>query len=570
MTPQKTPREPSKWTMTWEIVRLARLMTPRMSALLSTYLLLTPLNAATDGLAWLLLVNVFSARTGLTAADYLAWLPAGLRTDNNYQLVAVCLLFLLKAALTVAIFSLEGTVQAKIRRGLQEHTLGAIMRGRWDILRQGNVGQWTGVATEESALFANYFIMGARALYAFLMFALLAAMAVYVNPRLSLLMLVVTLPAGLLLRHLYQRHAAVSSRIAAGRQRFAADATERLSGLFQIKAFGDLAPHLKAGLAGQDDFTRTEISLATLTGLINAFSPLLLPILLVAFALWTSAQGQSISAQIRVLGSVGILGFRAVSQLNILVGSIGNLTSVSGCLTPVLHSCLIPPQPEHEPLPEPLVGVELKGVGYSYHDQRVLQDETFAIASGRIFLITGESGGGKTTLANLISALYEPDAGEVVYVGASGRRYDARRYRAKIGYVTQDVFLFRGSVRHNLDPWAQSPEKELWRCLEQAGASAFVKANGGLDATVAEAGRSLSGGERRRLAIAATLAQHADCLILDEVTNGLDEGAKGALVETIAALSRSTLVIAISHDLAAFDKVETEIHAMTPKAAKPA
>jgi ABC-type multidrug transport system fused ATPase/permease subunit len=558
----------TKWTMTWDIVRRARLMTPRMIALLSTYLLLTPLNAAADGTAWLLLVNVFSSRTGLGAADYLAWLPAALRTNGNYQLVAVCFLFILKAALTVAIFALEGTVQATIRRNLQEHNLAAVMRGRWDFLRQGNVGQWTGVVTEESALFANYFIMGVRALYAFLMFALLASMAVYVNPKLSLLMLVVLLPAGLLLRFLYQRHAAVSSRIAAGRQRFSADATERLSGLFQIKAFGDIAPHLKAGLAGQDDFTRTEISLAALTGLINAFSPMLLPILLVAFALWTSAQGQSISAQIHVLGSVGILGYRAVSQLSTLVGAIGNLTSTSGCVAPVRQVCLIPPQPEHAPLPEPLVGVQLDGVGYAYHNQQVLQDQTFSIAPGRLFLITGESGGGKTTLANLISALYEPSSGKVIYVGASGRRYDAREYRAKIGYVTQDVFLFRGTVRRNLDPWGELHDDDLWRCLEQTGAAAFVKSFGGLDAEIAEAGRSLSGGERRRLAIAATLAQRAECLILDEVTNGLDEATKRALVDTIAALSRKTLVIAISHDLAAFDKIETTVHAMAPRPAE--
>jgi ABC-type multidrug transport system fused ATPase/permease subunit len=551
--------------MTRDVVRLAGLMTPRLVTLLTIFFLLTPLNAASDGFAWLLLVNIFSARAGLGAVDFLGWLPSTVMASTNYQLVVVCLLFIVKSALTVALFALEGTVQATIRRRLQEHCLGAVMRGRWDFLRQGNVGQWTGTVTEESALFANYFIMGARALYALLMFVFLASMAVFVNPKLSLLMLSVALPAGLLLRYLYQRHAAVSARIAAGRQRFAADATERLSGLFQIKAFGDIAPHLKAGMASQEEFTRTEISLAALTGLINAFSPMLLPILLVAFALWTSAQGQSVTGQIHVLGSVGILGYRAVSQLSILVGSIGNVTSSSGCVAPVRRICLIPAHEEHEHLPEPLVGVELKNVGYAYKDQTVLRDQTLSIASGRVFLITGESGGGKTTLANLISALYEPSSGEVVYVGASGRRFDARNCRAKIGYVTQDVFLFRGTVRRNLDPWGELPEDELWRCLEQAGAAAFVRSNGGLDAEIAEAGRSLSGGERRRLAIAATLAQKADCLVLDEVTNGLDETAKRALVETIAALSKKILVIAISHDLAAFDKIETTVHAMTPR-----
>lgn len=565
---------PSKWTMTRDVVRLSGMMTPRLIGLLTGYYLLTPLNAAADGLAWLMLVNVFSSRVGVQAAeggavDFLSWLPASFLADSQSQIILVCALFMAKAALTASVLTLEGTAQAVIRRSVQEHCVASVMGGRWDVLRQGNVGQWAGAVTEEASIFANYFIMGARTLYALITFAFLASMAVLVNPKLSLLMLLVTLPAGLLLRFLYQRHAVRSSWVAQARQRFAADATERLSGLFQIKAFGDLAPHLKAAVAGQEVCMRTEMSVARLNGLINAFIPLLLPILLVTFSIWAAWQGSTFGAQIQVLGSVGILGYRAVSQLTTLVGSFGNLTSFSGSVGPVREICLIPQQPQLPPVGEPLAGIDVERVAYAFKNREVLRDTTLSIRPGRIFLITGESGGGKTTLANLISGLDVPSSGEIAYLGASGRRYDARRYRAKIGYVTQDVFLFRGPVRANLDPWSKLPDEELWRCLEQTGAAAFVRRIGGLDAEVAEAGRSLSGGERRRLAIACTLAQHADCLVLDEVTNGLDDAAKLALVETIATLSRSILVIAISHDVAAFDAVETVKHAMAPLSKTP-
>ncbi|MEK7384639.1 MAG: ABC transporter transmembrane domain-containing protein, partial [Elusimicrobiota bacterium] len=335
----------SRWTMTWEVVRKAQLMTPRLTALLSGYYLLTPLNAATDGMAWLLLVHVFSARAGFqppgsTGADFLGWLPARLMADSSSQLLVVSVLFIIKAALTAAILSLEGTAQAVIRRTLQEHCLASVMHGRWEFLRQGNVGQWVGAVTEEASIFSNYFIMGARTLYALITFMFLALMAIMVNPKLSLIMLALTLPAGLLLRLLYLKHAALSGFFAQGRQRFAGDVTERLSGLFQIKAFGDLAPHLEAASLSQEDCTRTEIKVATMTGLINAFSPLLLPILLVAFSIWTTWQGQSIATQISVLGSVGILGYRAISQLSTLGGSFGNLTSFSGCVAPGRRICM--------------------------------------------------------------------------------------------------------------------------------------------------------------------------------------------------------------------------------------
>jgi ABC-type multidrug transport system fused ATPase/permease subunit len=559
----------SKWRMTWDVGRQASLLTPSVIATLTGYYVVTPLFSIVDGLSWLLLVNVFSSRVGLStsggAFDFLAWLPKRLMADSGSQLVTVSLLFLLKALLTGALYVFEGMSQANARRRLQEHCLASVLRGRWEFLRRGTIGQWVGAATEESTNFAYYLTMGARTLYALASFGVLAGMAFLVNPKLSLVMFVIMFPAGLLLRFLYRRHSALSSRVAEERQRFAADATERLSGLFQIKAFGDLTPHLAAGSAAQAELTRVEILLAYSNGLINGFTPLLLPILLVGFSLWTVWHGQSVSDQLHILGSVGILGFRAASQLSILVSSYGSFAAASGCVGPVHRLCQIPEEPSRELLPEALAAVELKNVDYSFDGRPIIRSKSLTISSGHVFLITGESGGGKSTLANLISGLCEPDAGEIAYVGTSGRRYDSRRYRAKIGYVTQDVFLFRGTVRRNMDPWNKLSEGELWRCLEQAGAAEFVKRIGGLNAEVAEAGRSLSGGERRRLAIASTLAQHADCLVLDEVTNGLDDAAKRGLVETIAALSRGALVIAISHDLAAFESVEKTVHAMPPR-----
>jgi ABC-type multidrug transport system fused ATPase/permease subunit len=566
MNPVKAP---SKWRMTADVARRAHLLTPRVVAALTGYYVVTPLISIVDGLSWLMLVNVFSSRAGLQASggplSLLSWMPARLTADSRSQLTTVAALFLLKAGLTAALYAFEGIGQANARRALQEYCLASVLRGRWDFLRQGSVGQWVGAATEESTNFAYYLTMGARTLYALGSFCVLAGMAVLVNPKLSLVMLVLMMPAGVMLRFLYRRHSALSSRMAEERQRFSADATERLSGLFQIKAFGDLAPHLRAGAAAQKDLTRVEILVAYSNGLINGFTPLLLPILLVGFSVWTAWHDQSVSDQLHVLGSVGILGFRAASQLSILVSSYGSFAAASGCVAPVHRLCSIPEEPLRELLPEKLAAVELKDVGYAVDGRSILQGKTLSLGAGKLFLIVGPSGGGKSTLANLISGLYEPSAGGIEYVGASGRRYDSRRYRAKIGYVTQDVFLFRGTVRKNLDPWNKLGDNELRRCLEQAGAAGFVDRIGGLDAEVAEAGRSLSGGERRRLAIAATLAQQADCLVLDEVTNGLDDAAKRSLVDTIAALSRDALVIAISHDLAAFEKIDTAVHALPPR-----
>ena len=179
----------------------------------------------------------------------------------------------------------------------------------------------------------------------------------------------------------------------------------------------------------------------------------------------------------------------------------------------------------------------------------------------------GPSGSGKTTLANLISGLYEPAAGSISYVGASGKAFDSRGHHPKIGYVTQDVRLFTGSVRDNLDPWGKVGDDELRACLADTDAASFVERLGGLGAPIAEGGRSLSGGEKRRLAIARALAQKCDCLVLDEVTSGLDTANKRELLETIGRLASRILIVAIAHDTATYDVVDKTLFELEPHAA---
>jgi ABC-type bacteriocin/lantibiotic exporter with double-glycine peptidase domain len=118
-----------------------------------------------------------------------------------------------------------------------------------------------------------------------------------------------------------------------------------------------------------------------------------------------------------------------------------------------------------------------------------------------------------------------------------------------VGYVPQDILLFQGTVRENLTGGqGHIADEVLIDALRGAGAEVFVSRLGGLDAVIVEAGRSLSGGERRRLGIARVLAGHPDVLILDEVTVGLDEERKLELLATIGALSERFVVVAITHD----------------------
>ena len=550
--------------MTWDSLRASGALTPRLWGLLAAYYLLTPLSAFADAAAWLLLIRLFAAQASTEAPGVVERVIAALRLPTGGLLASVVGLFLLKAALLVALSALETRVGIHVRRRIQQTCLARLIGGRWEDLRGEQVGRWIGVIIEESFYFTKIVTTAANILYTGLTAALLVALALAIEPKLTLILGLAAVPAWLLLRFLYKIQNRISTRQTEARQRFIGDMTETLSSLFQVKASGEHDSARARGLRRQDEIFRREVQFGYTQGLLTAFNPLTLGCVLLAYGLASAWDTASLSGGMAVFGSVGVLGFRAASQLNLLVGSLGNLSRISGSIEPIHRLVTLRQENSRVPLPEPLVAIRLDAVSYSYGSRRLIEERSARIEKGRLFLITGPSGSGKTTLVNLVVGLNAPASGRILYVGGSGTEYDCGTHRARLGYVPQEVHVFSGTIRDNLDPLATKDDAALWRCLEQSGADGFIRTLGGLEAEVSESGRSLSGGERRRLGIARALLNEPDGLILDEITNGLDEEAKAGLMATVSDLSRRRLVLAISHDRPAFAAAEPTCLELTP------
>ena len=189
---------------------------------------------------------------------------------------------------------------------------------------------------------------------------------------------------------------------------------------------------------------------------------------------------------------------------------------------------------------------------YSNDGQRpVVQDVTLAIKAGATTAIVGPSGAGKSTLADVLMGLLTPLHGRILVDGTplGPDRLDA--WRAQIGYVAQETFLFHDSVRANL-LWARpdANEEELWRALRLAFADEFVSAlPRGLDTVVGDRGVLVSGGERQRLSLARALLRRPTLLILDEATSSLDSENEAPIERAIDGLHQQMTIVVITHRL---------------------
>jgi ATP-binding cassette, subfamily B, bacterial len=196
--------------------------------------------------------------------------------------------------------------------------------------------------------------------------------------------------------------------------------------------------------------------------------------------------------------------------------------------------------------------IRYEDVSFSYVDGlSALRHISFHALPGTTTALVGATGAGKSTLVNLLVRFYEFDSGQIYVDDKSVREYDLRTLREAIGVVTQESFLFNGSIRENLlmgKPTAS--DAELWRAVDAANARQFIeRLPQGLESVVGERGVKLSVGEKQRLSIARALLKDPPILILDEATASVDTATERLIQEALEHLMANRTSIVIAHRL---------------------
>lgn len=356
------------------------------------------------------------------------------------------------------------------------------------------------------------------------------------------------------------------------RRRIDAHVTEAFAGIRVIRGFGRQRTEAARDARDQHLNLRQEMLAWWMATAIEAAWSLFVP-LVVAILVWYggsriladaagAAAGLLDPAKTFTTGTLLTFLFYLallLEPLGVLAGTASAVQNGRAALDRVLD--LLEEEPEFPaasgtltPRPEDVAGrFTLRRVSFQYPGRRLpaLQGVTLEVPAGHIVALVGPSGAGKSTLCDVIARFHDPSEGLVELDGTDIRKIDLQCYRRLIGVVEQDVFLFEGTIAENIAYGVRDASPAaIARAAEAALAARFIEEmDDGYNTLVGERGVRLSGGQRKRLAIARALLTDPRILVLDEATSELDAASERLVHRSLASLMRGRTVFVIAHRL---------------------
>jgi subfamily B ATP-binding cassette protein MsbA len=469
---------------------------------------------------------------------------------------------------TMVIFAIKGVAsygQAVMMSRIGNRIIAENQQRMFDRLMRQNLGFF---ATRHSSEFLARLSTGANSATQvlnllvtaigrdFLSLVGLVAVMVYQDPVMSLFAFVIAPPALFVLRKLIRRVRTIAkSQFTGGTQLFET-MQETIQGIRIVKTF-TLEDEMHARM--QKNVTEVESQANKMARVANRSSPLMESLGGIAIAMgviyggYRTVEMSATPGEFFSFITAFLLAYEPAKRLARL-----NIDLNAGLVgVRILFDIIDAPQTEPEDKNRPLLKIDegkvtFANVNFSYRPgEPVLRDMSFVAEPGKTTALVGASGGGKSTILNLILRLYENESGTITIDGQNIASVSRRSLRQGIGYVGQDVFLFRGTIRENIAfGKVNATEDEIIAAAKAANAHDFIMSfPKGYDASVGEHGLQLSGGQRQRVAVARALIKDAHLILLDEATAALDSESEKLVQDAIAHLTQGRTTIVIAHRL---------------------
>jgi ATP-binding cassette subfamily B protein/ATP-binding cassette subfamily C protein len=277
----------------------------------------------------------------------------------------------------------------------------------------------------------------------------------------------------------------------------------------------------------------------------------------VVFIVWIYHDASRV---IPIISMYALALYRILPSIHRMLQNINNIIYSEKTLESVYESLRQPMENEGNTPVSFEHSIRLENINFKYvTGDEVITDVSLEINKGEKIAITGESGGGKSTLVDIITGIHKPLSGKVYIDDTLLSDDNIRSWRKKIGYIPQSIYLFDGTVAENVSFGSEPDEEKIKTALMKANIWDFLAQKDGTNTLVGDGGIQLSGGQQQRIGIARALYDDPEVLVLDEATSALDNETEQKIMDEIYSVSAQKTLIIIAHRLSTVERCDRRI-----------
>jgi len=267
------------------------------------------------------------------------------------------------------------------------------------------------------------------------------------------------------------------------------------------------------------------------------------------------------AAAIPIISMYALALYRILPSIYRIMQNIGDIAYLEKTLESVNESLLQKADNEESAPLDFNRSIRLENINFKYlTGNEVINEISFTVNKGEKLAITGESGGGKSTLIDIITGIHRPVSGKIIIDDTVLSDKNIRSWRRKIGYIPQSIYLFDGTVAENVSFGSVPNDEKIKKALQRANIWDFLSEKEGIKTRVGDGGIQLSGGQQQRIGIARALYDDPEILVLDEATSSLDNETEKKIMDEIYNISENKTLIVIAHRLSTVERCDRRIN----------
>lgn len=455
---------------------------------------------------------------------------------------------------------LQESIGTEVAAGQRIHLGDVLKRVPLGYFSQNSVGDiLAGVTTELSVLELQGMKMVDAVINGYAKFIAIVLCLIFFSPVAAAISVIGVVLSALAL-HGISRHSEKTATTAhEAVENMSGAAIEYIRGLSIVKSFGQEGASTQSFRSANKALKDIRIGIEkgfTPFNCLHLFALKLASMGIVFICAWQAAQGQMSMAFFLMFVLVSFVMFGSVENINDAAHLLGVIDSAMDKLEALENAEYI--DQDGTDIKPTSYDIEFKDVSFGYDDRMVLHDLNFTIPQNATTAIVGPSGGGKTTLCNLIARFYDVNSGTITLGGTDIRAFTCDSLLRNISMVFQNVYLFRDTIKNNIKfGRPDAADEQIIAAAKAARCHDFIMAlPDGYDTVIGEGGSSLSGGEKQRISIARAMLKDAPIVILDEATASIDPENEHLIQEAISALTHGKTIITIAHRLATIENAD--------------